>query len=169
MSSLPIAPLSRRAWFRTAAAGTAAAVAATMLAGDGWAASLDGLAGRTAPTITLYKSPSCGCCKLWVDHAKASGFAVNVQDVADLSPVKQRFGIPNRLQSCHTGLVGGYVVEGHVPADLVHRLLKEKPDVLGIAVPGMPIGSPGMEGGTPERYEVLTFDRTGKTTVFARR
>lgn len=98
-----------------------------------------------------------------------NGFSATAQNVDDLAAIKRRFGVPDALQSCHTGLVAGYVVEGHVPADLVKRLLAEKPSGLGIAVPGMPIGSPGMEGGTPEKYDVLLFDNRGRTTIYASR
>lgn len=166
MSDLDRTPFSRRDWLRAAALG-AAGVAVASLARP---ASLLGAAAQQAkPTMTVYKTPTCGCCTLWVQHLERNGFAVVSQNVADLTPIKRRFGVPRALESCHTGLVAGYVVEGHVPADLVHRMLKEKPDALGLAVPGMPIGSPGMEGGTPERYDVLLFDAQGKTTVFATR
>jgi hypothetical protein len=106
-----------------------------------------------------------------VGHLRASGFDVREENVADLAPIKRRFQVPDALRACHTAVVGDYVVEGHVPADLIQRLLRERPAVLGLAVPGMPVGSPGMEapGRAPERYDVLTFDRTGRTTVFARR
>jgi len=124
------------------------------------------------PSITVYKSPTCGCCAQWVVHLRASGFAVQSEDVPDLGPVKRRFRVPRELVSCHTGVVEGYVVEGHVPADLIDRLLGERPAaVVGIAVPGMPIGSPGMEvrGQPAERYRVLSFDAAGRTAVFADR
>jgi hypothetical protein len=106
-----------------------------------------------------------------VGHLRASGFEVREENVGDLVPVKQRLGVPAALQSCHTAVIGDYVVEGHVPADLIRRLLRERPPVLGLAVPGMPVGAPGMEtpGRLAERYDVLTFDRSGRTTVFARR
>lgn len=87
----------------------------------------------------------------------------------NLTDIKHKHGVPERLYSCHTALIDGYVIEGHVPADLIYRLLKEKPPVIGLAVPGMPIGSPGMEGGKPEAYEVFTFDKNGRTTVYAKR
>ena len=123
------------------------------------------------PEVVVYKSPTCGCCTEWVAHLRRHGFPVRSEDVAELQPVKARHGVPEELQSCHTALVGGYVVEGHVPADLVERLLRERPKVAGIAVPGMPVGSPGMEvpGARAERYRVLTFDRGGRTGVFATR
>lgn len=120
--------------------------------------------------ITVYKSPTCGCCSAWVDHMKANGFTVTVRDVDNLAPIKGESGVPARLQSCHTAIVQGYVVEGHVPADLVKKLLAEKPRVAGLAVPGMPIGSPGMEQGTTRQaYDVLTFDAQGRTSVYAKR
>jgi len=120
--------------------------------------------------ITVYKTPTCGCCAKWVDHMKAAGFAPTVHDLPELSAIKAKHGIPANLQSCHTALVDGYVVEGHVPADVVQKLLKERPKVAGIAVPGMPMGSPGMEqGDLKDPYDVLTFDASGNTKVFAKR
>jgi hypothetical protein len=106
-----------------------------------------------------------------VGHLRAAGFEVKEQNVDALGPIKQRFGVPAALQSCHTAVVDPYVIEGHVPADLIQRLLRERPAVVGLAVPGMPVGAPGMEapGRPAERYDVLTFDRSGRTTVFARR
>ncbi len=123
------------------------------------------------PEVVVYKSATCGCCAEWVSHLRRHGSPVKSTDVSDLQAVKARHGVPADLQSCHTALVAGYVVEGHVPADLVGRLLREKPRVLGLAVPGMPAGSPGMEtaDGRVDRYQVLTFDRSGKTAVFATR
>lgn len=123
------------------------------------------------PEITVYKSPTCACCTEWVGHLRRHGFRVKTEDLADLRPIKVRHGVPAELESCHTALVGGYVVEGHVPADLIERLLRERPRVVGVAVPGMPVGSPGMAvpGGRVDRYQVLTFDRSGKTGVFATR
>jgi hypothetical protein len=120
--------------------------------------------------ITIYKSPTCGCCAKWVDHVRAAGFATTVHDVADVDAIKRREGVPTALQSCHTALVEGYVVEGHVPAADVLRLLREKPKgVRGVAVPGMPSGSPGMEmGGRADRFDVVAFGRDGRTSVFAR-
>jgi hypothetical protein len=122
------------------------------------------------PLMTVYKSESCGCCTLWVDHAKVNGFTVRVVNTEDLGTVKREMGIPARLASCHTVMVGGFVVEGHVPANDVKRLLREKPKVRGIAVPGMPIGSPGMEQGPVsgyERYDVVAFAADGTLSVFA--
>jgi hypothetical protein len=106
-----------------------------------------------------------------VGHLRSNGFTVTERNETDLAPVKRRHGVPAALESCHTALVEGYVIEGHVPADLIDRLLRERPKVAGLAVPGMPAGSPGMEspGQKPERYKVLTFDAGGRTTVFATR
>jgi len=104
-------------------------------------------------------------------HLRANGFPVKTEDTEELTAIKKKHGVPRALQTCHTALVEGYVVEGHVPADLIDRLLSERPRIVGIAVPGMPLGSPGMEapGQTPERYQVLTFDRSGGSGVFASR
>ena len=104
-------------------------------------------------------------------HLQENGFLVDARDVPSLVPVKQRYGVSRELESCHTAIVDGYIVEGHVPADVVKKLLEDRPDVIGVSVPGMPIGSPGMEspGRTPERYNVLAFTADGKTTIFARR
>jgi hypothetical protein len=121
-----------------------------------------------APAVEVFKTPTCGCCGKWVEHLRANGFAVKVTDLGDLTAVKSKHGIPARLQSCHTATVDGYVVEGHVPAQDVKRLLKERPRVTGIAVPGMPIGSPGMEvNGVVHPYDVIAFDRQGGARVFA--
>jgi hypothetical protein len=122
------------------------------------------------PTMTVYKSPSCGCCKEWVKHVTAAGFTVKVINLDDLSMIKSANGVPEALQSCHTVLVGSYVVEGHVPADLIKKMLTEKPAIAGLAVAGMVTGSPGMEmGNTHTPYSVMAFDKTGKTSVYAKR
>jgi hypothetical protein len=106
-----------------------------------------------------------------VGHLRQSGFRVKVENQTNLQPIKTRYGVPAALESCHTAVLDGYVVEGHVPADLIVRLLRERPPVAGLGVPGMPAGSPGMEaaGQAPERFQVFAFDRSGKTTVFATR
>ncbi len=121
------------------------------------------------PEITVFKSPTCGCCRQWVEHARAAGFQVVVHDTSDLEGVMTRYGVPPRLSSCHTAVVGGYVIEGHVPADVISRLLRERPNVAGLAVPGMPASAPGMDLPSPSRYDVLTFDHAGKTSVYATR
>ena len=118
-------------------------------------------------SITVYKSPTCGCCTKWVSHLQANGFEVEAINRQDMNGVKTEAGIPRQLASCHTAKIGGYVIEGHVPADDVKRLLEERPDVAGLTVPGMPMGSPGMEGHRKDNYDVLTFTRTGETTVFS--
>jgi len=121
-----------------------------------------------AADVVVYKSPSCGCCKEWVNHMRDNGFEVEVQNRNDVSPIKRQMGVPRNLQSCHTAKVGGYVIEGHVPASDVKRLLIEKPNVVGLSAPGMPHGSPGMDmGPRKDPYDVLTFERSGKTSVFA--
>jgi hypothetical protein len=122
-----------------------------------------------APKMTVYKSPTCGCCAKWVAHMRNAGFDVTVNDVPNVGEIKAQHHVPADAQSCHTALVGGYVVEGHVPADVVNQLLKEKPAVAGLAVPGMPIGSPGMESadGNKQAYNVVSFDKAGKTQVYA--
>jgi hypothetical protein len=121
------------------------------------------------PTIDVFKTSTCGCCKIWVEHLRSSGFTVKTTDVEDLSGIKAKHGVPSKLQSCHTGVVDGYVVEGHVPAADIHRILKERPKVAGLAVPGMPIGSPGMEvkGVTPQPFDVMAFEKGGKSTVYS--
>ena len=123
------------------------------------------------PAMTVYKSASCGCCKAWVEHARKSGFTVKAIDTEDLAGVKKNLGVPDRLQSCHTVVVGSFLIEGHVPAADVKRLLVEKPAVRGLAVPGMPVGAPGMEQGDPknyDRYDVIAFTTAGATSVFAK-
>ncbi len=127
-------------------------------------------AAKAPIPMTVYKSPSCGCCKEWVTHAQKNGFAPKVVDMADLTQIKKDAGVPAALESCHTVLVGAYVVEGHVPADLVHKMLTEKPAIAGLAVAGMVVGSPGMEQGNQKQpYEVTAWTRAGKMSVYARR
>ena len=117
--------------------------------------------------MTVYKSATCGCCKKWIDHMQDNGFKIKAVDVQNMNSVKQRYGISGKLASCHTAIVEGYVVEGHVPASDVKRLLAEKKDILGIAVPGMPIGSPGMEmGNRRDPYAVISFDKEGNLEIF---
>ncbi len=117
------------------------------------------------PEVAVTKDPSCGCCQRWVDHLREAGFTVTVTE-APVNPLKARLGVPRELASCHTAQVGGYVVEGHVPAGAIKRLVAEKPKGTGLAVPGMPVGSPGMEvdGMEPETYEVVLFGSDGRST-----
>jgi len=119
------------------------------------------------PNLTVYKSPTCGCCGKWVEYMQANGFTAAVTNLPDVSPMKTKHGVPARLASCHTSLVGGYVIEGHVPVEDVRRLLKEKPAVVGLAAPGMPAGSPGMDVPNSPAYDVVSFDKDGHTRVFA--
>lgn len=119
------------------------------------------------PVVQVYKSPTCGCCDKWVSHLEANGFEVEATDVDDMSLVKRSYGIPRALTSCHTAVVGDYLVEGHVSAEDIVQLLKQKPAIKGIAVPGMPIGSPGMEGKNPQAFDVISFNADGETEVFS--
>lgn len=122
------------------------------------------------PEVVVYKDPACGCCGKWAEHMERSGFRVVAHNVGDLRAVKRKQRVPEALGSCHTALVAGYTIEGHVPADAVHRLLRQRPaGVIGLAVPGMPPGSPGMESPTPQRYEILAFHADGSSRVFERR
>ena len=131
------------------------------------AALLAGLLGLASgawaggPLVTVYKSPTCGCCGKWVEHLRQAGLQVEVRETGNLDAVKQRLGVSRKLGSCHTATVGGYIVEGHVPAAQVQRLLREKPPVAGIAVPGMPVGSPGMEGPGGKPYQVVSWRKGG--------
>ena len=123
--------------------------------------------GQQPPKVEIYKDPTCGCCGQWVVHLQRAGFATAVTDVASIESVKIKNHVPPRLQSCHTALVGGYVIEGHVPATEIQRLLRERPKVVGLAVPGMPTGSPGMEGANGKPYDVVSFDAAGKASVYS--
>ncbi len=118
--------------------------------------------------ITVYKTPTCGCCGKWVDHLKNNGFKVNAINQTDLSSIKQQLGIATNLQACHTAKVGNYFVEGHVPASDIKKMLLTKPDIKGITVPGMPMGSPGMEGARVDKYDVLAIHKDQKVTLFSR-
>ncbi len=136
------------------------AMGAFLLAGGGAFA-------QTVPAITVWMSPTCGCCGGWVEHLKRNGFVATVIQTPNVMAVKTKHGVPPELASCHTAIIEGYIIEGHVPAHAISRLLTEKPDGRGLAVPGMPIGSPGMEGGRPETYDVMLFG-TGTQNRFAR-
>ena len=125
-------------------------------------------ASAAAAVINVVKSPSCGCCSKWVDHLRKAGHVVRVTDTADVTPAARRLGVPDDLRSCHSASVGKYVLEGHVPAADIARLLKEKPVAAGLAVPGMVAGSPGMEmAGQHPPYQTILFTRDGKRKVFA--
>jgi hypothetical protein len=127
------------------------------------------VSGQAPIPMVVYSDPNCGCCGKWVTLMDGAGFKTSVQHTTDMASIKKRYGIPANLASCHTAVVGGYKVEGHVPADLIRKMLTEKPAIVGLAVPGMVTGSPGMEGPNPERYDVVSFDQAGKTAVYARR
>ena len=126
-------------------------------------------AAPAMPLVVVHKDESCGCCALWVKHLQVAGFAVDVRNEVNLNPVKERVGVPIGKGSCHTAEVGGYFVEGHVPAEDIKRLLAQKPDAKGLVVPGMPAGSPGMElpDGTVQAYVVELVNRDGSTAIFA--
>ena len=167
--------LTRRSWLLQLTAATLA----TMLTPLEQAANAIQAAGESnvvatgsatsAPTpILVYKTPTCGCCKGWIAHLEKQGFAPRIEEVPNLDALKKRLGIPGAVVSCHTGVIEGYSVEGHVPAAAIRQLLRERPAIAGIGVTGMPLGSPGMEGlGRKDPFDVLAFDRKGKTTVFA--
>lgn len=138
-----------------------------------WFAALATLAAAGAsaaeplPEVVMYKDPNCGCCGAWAERLEAEGFRVKTVPTTDMASVKKRFAVPQRLTSCHTAKVGNYVIEGHVPASAIKRLLREKPAVAGLSVPGMPAGSPGMEvPGRRDPYDVVTFDKGGRSAVY---
>lgn len=129
-------------------------------AGSAWA--------QSAAQVEVFKSPYCGCCEKWGEHLQQSGFKVNALNVNDVPAARKNLGMPDRFGSCHTAKIGGYVIEGHVPAADIRRLLKEKPKAIGLAVPSMPPGSPGMETAKPVPYETLLVHTDGSATVFAK-
>jgi hypothetical protein len=140
----------------------------TSLAAAAAALSLPVVAKKALPQVQVFKNPSCGCCAAWVDHMLAAGFSLNVTEVDDTSVARKRYGLPDRFGSCHTAVVGGYVVEGHVPATDVKKLLAMKPVAIGLAVPGMPVGSPGMEmGSRKDPYQVLLVATDGRERLFS--
>ncbi|SFV09296.1 DUF411 domain-containing protein [Pseudoduganella namucuonensis] len=124
------------------------------------------LAQAAGPVIQVYKSATCGCCGHWVEHLKGQGFSVKATDVPSPAEYREKAGIPAQYGSCHTAMVGGYAIEGHVPAREIKRLLKERPKAVGLAVPAMPMGSPGMEGPRKDPYDVLLIQADGKTSVY---
>ena len=135
----------------------------------GTAALAPSLMAQSRPQVEVWKDPDCGCCKEWVSHLEASGFQVKVHDSGN-TQARSRLGVPDKLGSCHTAQVGGYAIEGHVPASNIHRLLKERPKAVGLAVPGMPVGSPGMDGpeygGRKDSYDVLLVLAGGNSRVY---
>lgn len=152
--------MERREFLEVAAVGTASS----------FFVRLSSFALPAPPPMTIYKSPSCGCCKEWVKHVQAAGFTPKVIDMDDMSKIKKDAGVPDALQSCHTALVGTYVIEGHVPADLVLKAITAKAKIAGLAVPGMVTGSPGMEmGSRKDPYDVVAWTKDGKTSTYAKR
>jgi hypothetical protein len=159
--------ITRREWLVVTVGGAAAALVTR-------AEHALALPSVKPTVVTVYKTPTCGCCRLWVDHARSvlkSGYEIKTLDMDDLSEIKAGLHVPSALQSCHTAVTGPHVFEGHVPADLIQRFLRERPKgALGLAVPGMPAGSPGMEMGSIKHpYDVVLFDKAGKTSVYAKR
>jgi hypothetical protein len=122
----------------------------------------------SGPLVTVFKTPTCGCCGKWVEHLKANGFTVKVQEVNDTSAYERQHRVPGTMVSCHPAVVNGYTIEGHVPAPDIKRLLNERPKVVGLAVPGMPVGSPGLEAAHSEAFSVFVFDEGGHASVYAR-
>ena len=127
----------------------------------------DAVAETDMKEIMVYKSPTCGCCKKWVKHLENEGFNVTSKNMRNMDPIKNEVGIKRQYQSCHTAKIGKYFIEGHVPAKDIRRLLKEKPDIKGLSAPGMPMGSPGMEGPRKDKYDVVAIDKNDKATVYS--
>ena len=155
--------ISRRQWLGIAAGG----VVLTLGSARVWLGRMPWAADPNATKILVYASPTCDCCRAWTRHLKSSGFAVTKELMNDVTPMKQRYGVPEELWSCHTAVVDGYAVEGHVPADLIQRMLSERRAIAGLAAPGMPNGSPGMEAPTRDRHEVIACTRSGATEEYA--
>ena len=155
---------------RSVAVAAVSAVALIVGASVAVVSSQSGTAPASKPTVAVFKSPTCGCCAKWNEHMTAAGYTVTSRDMTDMNAVKDEHRVPSALRSCHTALVAGYVVEGHVPADVVAKLLAERPaGVMGLAVPGMPAGSPGMESpdGFKTPYQVMAFTKDGQSRVYA--
>lgn len=153
--------ISRRSWCLQASA-------LALLSITGCKSSDDAIDDATAPLVEVWKTPSCGCCTAWVEHLRAHGFQTQVHDVPDTAPHRARLGIPVAYASCHSATVGGYALEGHVPAADIKALLASRPDAVGLSVPNMPIGSPGMEQGDQrDPYDVLLVQRDGSHRIFS--
>jgi hypothetical protein len=154
--------LNRRDWLKLSLTAAGAVIVSRPL---------PALAALGARQMTVYKTPACGCCGKWVEHIEQAGIKVTAHNLNDLTEIRATLGIPQSLQSCHAGVIEGLAVEGHVPADVILKALKEKPQGTLLAVPGMPVGSPGMEAGArKDAYDVILYDRkTGRTTVYAKR
>jgi hypothetical protein len=160
-TSIEVRMLNRRDWLKL----TISAAAGAIVTRPGL------LQALAAPAMTVYKTPTCGCCGEWVKHVEAAGIKVTSHNLNDLGQIRSTLGVPPTLASCHTGVIEGYAVEGHVPADLILRMIREKPTGTLLAVPGMPVGSPGMEvGARKDPYDVILYDRkTGRSSVYAKR
>ena len=128
----------------------------------------EAVAETDAKEIMVYKSATCGCCKKWVNHLENEGFNVTTKNMSNMAPVKKQIGVKPQFQSCHTAKVGKYFIEGHVPAKDIRKLLKEKPDIIGLSAPGMPMGSPGMEGPRKDKYNVVAIDKNDNATIYSR-
>ena len=151
--------LNRREWICTSIAG-----AATLIV------SRDANASELPPSVvTVYKDSGCECCAKWAKHLSANGFVVSVRDVSNMDEIKKTMHVPAAMRSCHTAVVDRYVIEGHVPADVIKKFLASKPTSLGLAAPGMPNGSPGMEGGRVDHYDIIAFERDGTSRIYAKR
>ena len=145
---------------------TAGMLALVVTVGHGQTAT----SSSSGTAVTVYKQVGCGCCTIWADHLRKAGFKVSSMEVPDLNRVKKAYGVPPSVQTCHTALVGDYVVEGHVPLDAIQKLLKERPNIAGIGVAGMPIGTPGMESGArKDPYDVVAFDKNGATSTYLKK
>ena len=157
--------MTRRQLIRFTVLGTVLLVASAPLSG-----SQQTKKAAAAPAEgKVWLSPTCGCCGKWTDYMQTSGFTMTREVTTDLNASPARKRVPESLRSCHTALIGGYIVEGHVPADVIRKLLKEQPKVVGVAAPGMPMGSPGMEGPNPQPYSIVAFKADGTTYQFAKR
>ena len=161
-SARPSRPMSRRAWIGVAMGGAVVALWGERV--WGWYSPRTVDASKTP--ILVYASPSCECCHKWIGYLGDHGFDVTKELVVDVTPIKKKYGIPEDLWSCHTAIVDGYAIEGHVPADLIQKMLKERPALAGLSAPGMPNSAPGMDG-PAEKYEVMSFTRAGQTEVYA--
>lgn len=143
---------------------------AVVLGIGGWALARSGTGPQaTGPEIVVYKSPTCGCCEDWVTHLRREGFEVVTHDQVDMNAIKRKFGVPGSLASCHTATVGNYVIEGHVPGEVIARMLKDQPPIAGLAVPGMPGGSPGMESAPKVPYNIIAFGASGEQSLYESR
>jgi len=163
-------PLTRRAWLGVLAALAGGGALSALAAKRSWASPLAAAVGRPPGLAAyVYATPNRTCCDKWMGYLRDNAFAVTAEGLDDVVPFKQKYGVPRSVWSCHTALVGNHVIEGHVPADLIEQVEHDKRDILGLSVPGMPCGAPGLEGPNPQRYQVIAFTRSGETFVYAER